>query len=153
MTIINKPCICKGSQGLTWKHSKKRCYLKTVLPYCFHDDSSWCTDKCPKRTTGDKMAKVQKAVKAGDDKLLATKRRHKEAFNDHEGLSWNQVLIILNFFKLDSNEFGNWMYGQTCPMVPRNDTKGVCKTVLGYYEYDVFRWINYKLSGTPLIWD
>lgn len=72
----------------------------------------------------------------------------------HEGLSTNQVKIILREFNLDFSEFSKWMYGQTCPIIERasRDTGEVIQKS-GIYEYDLFRWIENKKKGTPLIWD
>lgn len=73
--------------------------------------------------------------------------------NYHEGLSANQVNIILTEFGLKSDKFYTWMYGQTCPMVQRYDEHGNTMRILGIYEYDLFRWIENQKKGTPLIWD
>lgn len=75
----------------------------------------------------------------------------------HEGLSVNQVKIVLREFGFGSkhfDEFNRWMRGQTCPVVERHsrDT-GELVQKGGVYEYDLFRWIENKKKGTPLIWD
>lgn len=77
----------------------------------------------------------------------------KAKFDYHEGLSANQVKIILDEFGLDSRKFSKWMYGQTCPMVVRYDSKGKHIQVTGVYEYDLFRWIRNQKLGTPLVFD
>lgn len=74
----------------------------------------------------------------------------------HEGLSSNQVKIILREFGFDDvgiARFNDWMYGQTCPVIERRDRKNVRREVCGIYEYDLFRWIENQKKGTPLIWD
>jgi len=74
----------------------------------------------------------------------------------HEGLSANQVKIILVEFGLGHklNEFNDFMYGQTCPLVERhNRDTGELVQKGGIYEYDLFRWIENQKKGTPLIWD
>lgn len=76
-----------------------------------------------------------------------------ESLDYHEGLSVNQVKIILRELKLDERKFNEWMYGQTCPVIQRADRNGVWRQVLGIYEYDLFRWIENQKKGTPLIWD
>lgn len=72
----------------------------------------------------------------------------------HEGLSNNQVKIILGELNLNFSEFSEWMYGQTCPIIPRHsrDTGEVIEKS-GIYEYDLFRWIANKRKGTALVWD
>ena len=81
------------------------------------------------------------------------KKRKTESLNMHEGLSSNQVRIILVEFGLDAKEFNKWLYGQTCPIIPRYDEKGKVIMVGGIYEYDLFRWIDNQKNGTRLIWD
>ena len=74
----------------------------------------------------------------------------------HEGLSPNQVKVILREFGFDKSgisKFNDWMYGQTCPIIRRNDHMGKAVEVGGIYEYDLFRWIENQKKGTPLIWD
>lgn len=77
------------------------------------------------------------------------------SFNYHEGLSVNQVKIILYEFglydKLD--EFNEWMYGQTCPIIKRGGEYDIWKSVPGIYEWDLFRWIAAKKKGTEPVWD
>lgn len=81
------------------------------------------------------------------------KKKKPSTLDYHEGLSDNQVKIILQEMSLEYKPFCEWMAGQTCPMVPRNDDRGICRLVSGTYEYDVFRYINWKLFGTSTIWD
>ena len=76
-----------------------------------------------------------------------------EILNYHEGLSVNQVRIILAELGLDERRFGKWLDGQTCPIVVRHDNSGRQVQAGGVYEYDLFRWINNQRRGTPLIWD
>lgn len=83
--------------------------------------------------------------------------RHKKkkscTLDYHEGLSDNQVRIILQEMNLEYKPFCEWMIGQTGPMVPRYDKKGGIDMMCGTYEYDVFRYINWKLFGTPTLFD
>lgn len=79
-----------------------------------------------------------------------------ESLDYHEGLSPNQVKIILRecglYDRIDN--FNEWMYGQTCPVIQRHDQQtGKLGSVGGIYEYDLFRWIANQKKGTPLIWD
>lgn len=76
-----------------------------------------------------------------------------DILNYHEGLSSNQVKLILREFNLDFGKFSEWMYGQTCPIVERWDNDGKRIALGGIYEYDLFRWIDNQKNGTPLIWD
>jgi hypothetical protein len=74
----------------------------------------------------------------------------------HEGLSANQVKIILREFGFSNKhlaDFNEWMGGQTCPIVERANRNGGRSQVCGIYEYDLFRWIENQRKGTPLIWD
>ena len=71
----------------------------------------------------------------------------------HEGLSANQVKIILHELGLDYGKFCKWINGQTCPVVSKTDHNGQLQDIFGFYEYDVFRWIANQKKGTPLIWD
>lgn len=72
----------------------------------------------------------------------------------HEGLSENQVKIFLLMLGLKADDFFEWMSGQTCPIIERRSKEtGDLITVGGYYEYDIFRWIESKQDGTLLVWD
>lgn len=79
--------------------------------------------------------------------------RRKEVLDYHEGLSTNQVKIILGECGLNFSEFSKWMCGQTCPTVPRYDRKGGTTISCGVFEYDLFRWISHKKRGATLLWD
>lgn len=76
-----------------------------------------------------------------------------ERLDYHEGLSANQVKIVLRELGLDHDKFNSWMYGQTCPIVHRTDDNGKLQALGGVYEYDLFRWIENQKKGTPLVWD
>jgi hypothetical protein len=81
---------------------------------------------------------------------------HKESLDYHEGLSANQVKIILAELGLTDKfkQFSEWMYGQTCPVIQRySRLTGKTIETGGVYEYDLFRWIENQKKGTPLIWD
>ncbi len=81
-------------------------------------------------------------------------KKLQESLDYHEGLSANQVKIILRELNLDCDAFNKWMYGQTCPIIHRSDRKtGNVVKVGGIYEHDLFRWIENQKKGTPLIWD
>jgi len=84
---------------------------------------------------------------------MARKKLKPDVLDMHEGVTLNQVKIILRAFGLDFDEFDKWMYGQTAPILVRHDEKGHCVTKPGFYEYDLFRWIANKRHGTPLIFD
>lgn len=79
--------------------------------------------------------------------------RRKEQLDYHEGLSTNQVKVILRECGLDFSEFDKWMYGQTCPIVQRHNHFGKVEETGGIYEYDLFRWIANKREGKGLVWD
>lgn len=85
--------------------------------------------------------------------MARRKKQRLESFDYHEGLSINQVKIILRELRLNSNDFNAWMYGQTCPVVERRDGDGKRIQVGGIYEYDLFRWIESQKKGTTPIWD
>jgi len=82
-----------------------------------------------------------------------SKKRVVEPLDYHEGLSDNQVTIILRELGLNRDKFYSWMSGQTRPVIARNDRKGGVEHVGGVFEYDLFRWIENQKKGTPLIWD
>lgn len=72
----------------------------------------------------------------------------------HEGLSINQVKIILKELNLNYSDFARWIVGQTCPLIYRQHKKSLKQElVIGIYEYDLFRWIKNQKHGTPLIFD
>ena len=72
----------------------------------------------------------------------------------HEGLSDNQVRIALYELGLDYKDFAEWMNGQTCPIVPRpRELDGEVQNVPGVYEYDLVRYVHWKLKGIKPIWD
>lgn len=82
------------------------------------------------------------------------KKKRVESLDEHEGLSANQVKIILRELGLDHRKFDKWMYGQTCPIIVRFDEKsGKEKRIGGVYEYDLFRWIDSQKMGVPPVWD
>lgn len=83
------------------------------------------------------------------------KKQSVERLDYHEGLSPNQVQIILREFGLGErfNEFNEWMYGQTCPIILRFTIEGKDVKQTGVYEYDLFRWIESKKTGIAPIWD
>lgn len=81
------------------------------------------------------------------------KRSRKESLDYHEGLTINQVKIILTELKLDIGKFNEWMFGQTCPILIRHDEKNNHITKSGIYEYDLFRWISSQKTGIAPIWD
>lgn len=100
-----------------------------------------------RRATGLRNRKSKSKV---DAKILQA------SLDYHEGLSPNQIKIILVEFGLHDriDQFNEWMYGQTCPMVVRhNRESGKEERLGGIYEYDLFRWIENQKKGTPLIWD
>lgn len=80
-----------------------------------------------------------------------------ESLDYHEGLSSNQVKIILREFGFNDkqqSEFNEWMYGQTCPVVVRhNRESGKEERIGAIYEYDLFRWIEAKRTKVAPVWD
>lgn len=87
--------------------------------------------------------------------MARRKKQSIESLDYHEGLSPNQVKIILREFGLNQHigEFNEWMYGQTCPLVERRDRNGKLISVGGIYEYDLFRWIEAQKTGIEPVWD
>ena len=84
------------------------------------------------------------------------KRRKQEPLNYHEGLSVNQVKIVLTEFGFDNriDEFNEWMYGQTAPIIQRHNRRtGNIEKTGGIYEYDLFRFIESKKTGVAPRWD
>lgn len=84
---------------------------------------------------------------------MPRKNKTYEVLDYHEGLSPNQVKIIIRALGLDLQKFNEWLYGQTCPVIIRHDAMGRPKEIGGIYEYDLFRWIDNQTRGTKLIWD
>lgn len=85
-----------------------------------------------------------------------SKRITIEPLDYHEGLSSNQVKIILREFGFNKyiSEFNAWMDGQTCPIVQRhNRDTGKVEQTCGIYEYDLFRWIEAKKTKIEPVWD
>lgn len=80
-----------------------------------------------------------------------------ESLDYHEGLSVNQVKIILREFGFNDKhvvEFSEWLVGQTCPIIQRhNRHTGVFGKTVGVFEYDLFRWIDAQKTGVPPVWD
>lgn len=94
------------------------------------------------------------AGRKGSNKIRI--ERDEDRLDYHEGLSANQVKIILREFGLGDRlkQFDDWMYGQTCPVVQRHNREtGKYEQTGGIYEWDLFRWIENQKKGTPLIWD
>lgn len=86
--------------------------------------------------------------------MARCKSNRPKCLDYHEGLSSNQVTIILRELKLDLDKFNKWMYGQTCPIVPRQSrVTGKIIETSGVYEYDLFRWISSQKTGIAPIWD
>lgn len=79
----------------------------------------------------------------------------KESLDYHEGLSANQVKIILREIGLDKriSVFNEWMRGQTGPVIKRYNSRGEIVDMGGIYEYDLFRWISSQKTGIEPIWD
>lgn len=82
-------------------------------------------------------------------------KRALEHLDYHEGLSSNQVKIILREVGLGHllDEFNEWLYGQTCPIISRRNDRGILCEIGGIYEYDLFRWIESKKTGVAPVWD
>lgn len=83
-------------------------------------------------------------------------KKLKRHLDYHEGLSANQVEIILREFGFGRNikQFNKWMFGQTCPVLKR--WSALANTEVqeaGVYEYDLFRWIASQKTGGAPIWD
>lgn len=74
----------------------------------------------------------------------------------HEGLSANQVKIVLAEFGFDNDglqRFYEWMDGQTCPVIARGGDFNKVRWEGGVYEHDLFRWIESQKTGRPTVWD
>lgn len=55
------------------------------------------------------------------------------------------VKRLMRKHKLSVTPFWKWMYGQTCPILPSGE--------MGYYAWDVDRYIQWKKKGVKPIWD
>jgi predicted DNA-binding transcriptional regulator AlpA len=66
----------------------------------------------------------------------------------NENMTWEKVKEVLHKNKLSVKHFTDWMNGQTCPIV---EVKG--KKQIGFYKYDVDRYIQWQLKGIEPIWD
>ena len=87
--------------------------------------------------------------------MARRKKQYIEHLDYHEGLSTNQVKIILREFGFGEriNEFNKWSDGQTCPILIRHDERNRPITKAGVYEYDLFRWISSQKTGIEPLWD
>ena len=102
------------------------------------------------------MARRKNGLRKRKNEPKVDARFRKENLNYHEGLSANQVKIILreSGFGDYFNQFDQWMYGQTCPIVQRHNLNtGRLGQTVGVYEYDLFRWIKSQKTGIAPIWD
>lgn len=107
------------------------------------------------------MAGRTNRLRNSKSRVQTRPKLHVESLDYHEGLSSNQVKIILVEFGFGDriDEFNEWMDGQTCPIVYRFDRNfksiivGNLRPEGGVYEYDLFRWIENQKKGTSLIWD
>ena len=99
------------------------------------------------------MARCRNKVGNSRNKSKMESKVHLGSLDYHEGLSANQVKIILSELQLKHNEFNQWLTGQTCPIIFRRYKSGKLQEVSGVYEYDLFRWIRSQKKGTPLVWD
>lgn len=77
--------------------------------------------------------------------MARRKTRSKVVFDDHQGFSIEETNGVLKFFRLSEEEFGDWIYGQTCPVLA--DGK------IGYFWYDLNRFVKWKLGGPTPIFD
>lgn len=59
--------------------------------------------------------------------------------------SWPETQGILKFFDIPEQEFSEWIEGQTCPILPSGN--------MGFFHYDVFRFVQWKVKGVIPIWD
>lgn len=89
------------------------------------------------------------------------KPKIEDTLDYHEGMTENQVRIVLHEFGLNYDKFSKWMVGQTCPIL-RRYVSGICiggdgvEPIIqhaGVYEYDLFRYIRHHRRGAPLIFD
>jgi hypothetical protein len=66
-------------------------------------------------------------------------------FEERMDFSPAEVRGVLKFFNLPEEEYLAWMNGQTCPMLPDGN--------IGYYFYDLERYVKWKVKGDKPIWD
>lgn len=76
--------------------------------------------------------------------MVRRKAQRKVVFDDHMAMAHSEVRGVLKYFNLPEQPFWEWMNGQTCPM---------SEGELGYFWYDVHRYVQNKTNGVPLIWD
>jgi hypothetical protein len=61
------------------------------------------------------------------------------AFESHAGFSEDEVKAVLRFFNLPDKDYFEWMNGQSCPILPNGQ--------IGYYWYDLHRYIEWRTKG------
>jgi hypothetical protein len=73
------------------------------------------------------------------------KTRRAETFDNHQGVSDEEVRTLLKFFRIPDQEWNEWINGQTCPILPNGK--------MGYFWWDVKRFIDWKEKGVLPVWD
>jgi hypothetical protein len=57
----------------------------------------------------------------------------------------DMVRGILMYFRIPEQEFNEWIVGQTCPLLPDGN--------IGFFAWDVHRFVDWKVHGIKPIWD
>lgn len=73
------------------------------------------------------------------------KRAKYKATETHQDLSYEGVHTLLDFFGIPDRDFDDWIQGQTCPILPNGK--------MGFFWWDVKRFIDWKTRGVIPIWD
>jgi hypothetical protein len=66
-------------------------------------------------------------------------------FDSHSGFSMEECKAVLRFFNLPDRDYFDWMSGQTCPILQNGK--------MGYYWYDLNRYIRWRVTGVTPIFD
>lgn len=64
---------------------------------------------------------------------------------DNYNMTEKEVKKLLRQNKIKWADFKEWMHGQTCPVLDGGE--------MGYFHYDVDRFIRNRTKGEPLIFD
>lgn len=64
---------------------------------------------------------------------------------EYPNLNSIEVQGVLKFFGLSEDEFGDWMTGQTQPILPDGQ--------FGVFHYDLHRFVVWKIKGIKPVWD
>lgn len=101
--------------------------------------------KCPEWLSIIWKGKMVEINSKGKIRVKQKNKPSKVSFDDHIALSYEEVRGVLKYFNIPEQEFSDWIYGQTCPILPNG--------TWGYYWYDVNRFVRWKIGGPTPIFD